>query len=351
MNVMPVFRIFYHLVAFTIFMIQAQQSMKKYFQQPVVIQHSRASIDIIEKPEIKVCSGTPFKYGKASEYGYSLDSKFLVGMIPNSTTPTWKGIYQNSTFNELSNVLRDRNFSKISLNQPSKLSFEFGKGFYLNTIGIDTELKITSKDKLLVIYIVYRSTDPRIISNRNFHSFISLGFMSNTSFDYKVYELSAEVHDNSIYEGITCVDYRKQKYTYGDCNYNALKKYIFSIYGCYPPWMSDETQDKLCEIGIKSKAIDNKQFELVWKKFDMLTDGREIHLMKVCLPPCYQIKPKLEKKLHYPFKLTNAELVITNTDKTVKIFKAVYSFDIFTLTVELGSALGLWLGMLIFIFT
>ena len=40
-----------------------------------------------------------------------------------------------------------------------------------------------------------------------------------------------------------------------------------------------------------------------------------------------------------------AELKLMDNTKSVTISKSVYSYDILTLTVELGSALGLWLGM------
>ena len=40
-----------------------------------------------------------------------------------------------------------------------------------------------------------------------------------------------------------------------------------------------------------------------------------------------------------------ARLAIYDNVESVRTKKAVYSFDIFMLTVELGSALSLWLGM------
>ena len=342
-------RIFYHLVAFTIFMIQAQKSLYKYFQYPVVIQESWANVITIKKPDLQVCIDGSYDFGKASEYGYDSYSKFLAGMIPNSTRPTWKGIYQNSTYQEITNVLHERDFRKILLNQPSKLSYKIDKGFCLQTNGIDEELKITTNDKNLRIFIVHRSTDSSIVSDISLHSYTTLGFHSNTSFDYKVYELSVEVHDQTIHDGTTCVDYRNQNDTYGNCNYKSFINQIYSNYGCYPPWVSDETEDKLCEIGVKNKEINGELHKQIWKYLDMLTDGTKIDLMKQCLPSCYQIKTKLEKKSDYPFLLSNASLIINNAADTVKIFKAVYSFDIFTLTVELGSALGLWLGKVFFL--
>ena len=41
---------------------------------------------------------------------------------------------------------------------------------------------------------------------------------------------------------------------------------------------------------------------------------------------------------------SSAFLELYDNDENVLIEKSVYSIDIFSLTVELGSALGLWLG-------
>ena len=342
---MKAIRILYHLVAFTIFIFQAQQSLNKYFQHPIVIQESWTNVNTIEKPHLKVCFRSYFDYGRASEYGYDMHSKYLAGIIPNSTRSTWLGISQNLTFQEINKILfSERNFTKISMNQPSKLIFEFNKGFCLKTNGIDEEMLVTTSDKNLRIYIVHTSTDSRIISEKTLHSTTTLGKTSKISFDYKVYEIILEVHDNTIHDGTKCVDYRNQNDTYGDCNYKALKNHIYSSYGCYPPWMSDETEYKLCEIGIKSKSIGENLLNQMWKNINMLTDRRKIDLMRQCLPHCYQIKTKLIEKVNYPFISNNASLIITNAEENIKVFKAVYTFDIFTLTVELGSALGLWLG-------
>ena len=349
MKILQIIRIVYHLVAFT---IQEQESLYKYFQRPVVIQESWTNVGSIEKADLQVCIEGSFHYEKAFEFGYYWLINYLIGMIPNSTKPTWMGIHQNSTFKEINNVVLDKDFSQISVNQPSKLSYEMDKfGFCLHTTGTDDALQVTTKDKKLSIFIVHSSTDSKICSDRSLQFLAHLGFTSNTSFDYKVYELSVEVHDNTIHDGTTCVDYRKHDETYGKCNYEALKNYFYISYGCYPPWLSDESEDKLCEIGIKGKAIGHKLLNKSWEYIDMLTDGRKIDIMKQCKPPCYKIKTKLKEKINYPYNKKYAQLIITNTQENAKIFKAVYSFDIFMLTVELGSALGLWLGTVILLIT
>ena len=173
---------------------------------------------------------------------------------------------------------------------------------------------------------------------------LEFGLISNTSSDLKTYELNYEIYDNTIHEGTTCFDYRKQKETYGDCNLIAVKKYLYSAYGCYPPWIGDEPDDKVCDIGLESKDIDSNLFKEVWKDIRKLLDKRKTNSMKNCLPPCYHVKCLLEKKLEDSLSWKTAYLNIFDEAKTVPIFKKVHSFDVFMLSVELGSALGLWLG-------
>ena len=81
-------------------------------------------------------------------------------------------------------------------------------------------LHITTANKRLRIDFFHKSTDVKIFSN---HNQLEIGLMSNTSSDWKIYELKYEIYDNTIHEGTTCYDYRKQQENYGDCNYNTLR--------------------------------------------------------------------------------------------------------------------------------
>ena len=74
-----------------------------------------------------------------------------------------------------------------------------------------------------------------------------------------------------------------------------------------------------------------------------LADGVKIDLMKHCIEPCYQVKVIFEERSLATWD-NYALLNIYGNVETVRVLKAVYSFDIFMLMVELGSALGLWLG-------
>ena len=45
----------YQMIALTIFLFQAFQSLKKYLQYPILFQESLAALETIVKPEVQVC--------------------------------------------------------------------------------------------------------------------------------------------------------------------------------------------------------------------------------------------------------------------------------------------------------
>ena len=210
MKIKQLVRIFYHLVAFTIFLIEAQHSLNKYFNYPIIIQESWIKADSIEKPFVQVCFPNYFDYRKAFENGYLKRSRFLSGGIPSSSKPTWIGVNGNVTFQDIIQEIYKGDFSKVALNQKYKRRFIQNKGFCLEVKNLAEHLRITTTDQRLRVFLIHNSTDIRVFSNNDQLEF---GLTSNISADFKVFELNYEIHDNTVYEGRTCFDYRKQKET------------------------------------------------------------------------------------------------------------------------------------------
>ena len=342
-------RIFYQFAVLTIFLYQSKQSLDNYLEYPVVIQKSFSSIKALEKPDIQVCYHTFFDYDKAAEFGYDWRSQFLAGMLPNSTKPSWKGKLGNSTFQQIQDLVYVQDFSKVNISQPYELIYIFEKGFCLQVKGFRNNLTVTSKEKelKLKVYLVHNSTETKITSDQESpYSQIVLGATTNTTFDYMAFEMFYEVEDNTIFDGTKCIDYRKQEESLGDCHYKALAAHFLDLYGCYPPWMQLKWKN-MCEKDVPSKNVYAKSLKDTFTDLNDLQAGIQLHNMKQCLPPCYQVQVKWNKKQHVPNWKGNALLYIHDGEGNVPISKAVYSFDIFRLTVELGSALGLWLGIII----
>ena len=73
-----------------------------------------------------------------------------------------------------------------------------------------------------------------------------------------------------------------------------------------------------------------------------LLDNKKMNT--TCKPSCFKLKMNfmLESEITNFPKYTVFEV---NFDEKVQIHKRAYSYDAFSLTVELGSALGLWVGL------
>ncbi len=68
------------------------------------------------------------------------------------------------------------------------------------------------------------------------------------------------------------------------------------------------------------------------------------HVSTSCKASCTRMDIKLTKVMeiqHYPHYV----LMSTEHEEQVNVYTLTYSYDAFSLAVEIGSALGLWLGM------
>jgi hypothetical protein len=68
-----------------------------------------------------------------------------------------------------------------------------------------------------------------------------------------------------------------------------IKDYLFSTYGCYPPWV-DDSEGKQCEDDILPKELQSNVQGDVKTNIWFLLAGIDIELMKQCMPPCYQVQ-------------------------------------------------------------
>ena len=67
-------------------------------------------------------------------------------------------------------------------------------------------------------------------------------------------------------------------------------------------------------------------------------------MFKRCLPPCKTIKSKLWQ-VSYRSNHKYGAVFEARSKEWATVHTQVYSYDILSLTVDLGSALGLWMGL------
>ncbi len=157
---------------------------------------------------------------------------------------------------------------------------------------------------------------------------------------YKGYNFEVELflHDSKIGDGNWCTAYDEMDVTHEQCNENILKQHVKKWYGCMLPWFNNIANDS-CEDKTNVLVVDEVYDEV--KKF---INGWKMQLFDPCLDPCLKMTFKVKELIHTHNRISDS-FVRFDINEKVTVFTEVYAYDVFSLFVDLGSALGLWLGL------
>ena len=143
-----------------------------------------------------------------------------------------------------------------------------------------------------------------------------------------------------------CIAYGEeaQYLSYADCVAKEHAEIFHPILGCRPPWLSTQGHPDNCkgQIFLTTKHLDNwlKKYTLDFT-FGFWLSGKA-HSEK-CLKPC---KGRFaSSKMNYVKDNMTTPMVYLSFQKEVKVTKYVRSYDLFNLVVDVGSSLGLWIGL------
>ncbi len=151
------------------------------------------------------------------------------------------------------------------------------------------------------------------------------------------------MHDSSVYDGSSCTNYERIESSYRECLESAMKSKFLEWYGCLPPWFPN-LNGLSCELN-KNIPMPDSEIQIdITNEFAKLIDGLELDTFKLCLPPCKKLQLKHNLLSHYSNRIHNAYVKYMLKDE-VKVLRHAYAYDMFDLVVDLGSSLGLWLGL------
>ena len=306
MKNIDIIRKVFRTLTFILFIIQFQQSIRKYFQYPVVEQTSRISVKKLPNPVVYVCHESQFNYTKALDNGYKSMNRFMSGIMVNSTNISWRGKWVNATYKDLENILFDFDYSSIT--SKTLLSFTnlwnfnerkrtllFPHGICMEIVNLQqfTTIAIYSKANFNV-YFVDPARANNIRTEETLGAKAKSGPTTKNLFSYGIYELEYALYDNSIHDGTSCTDYSKSEMTYGECLNKVLTQEFLSTYGCLPPWVSTNNSKILCEeeTNIDAVAIQETPFK---KNIVKLAENLKADMFKKCLSPCTTMKMTLQE--------------------------------------------------------
>ena len=127
-------RLLFQICASCLFIFQAFHAYQKYLEYPVVAQTFEEKISKTTKTVFHICKhASGFDFKKARELGYEGYSKFLGGVSNTTNIPTWKGKYNNLTYEKLADILFNKDFSNVEVNEETQSFLLFHHLYCLKT--------------------------------------------------------------------------------------------------------------------------------------------------------------------------------------------------------------------------
>ena len=297
-----------------LFIIQFHQSLKKYFEHPVVVQTSHVLVQDLQAPVVYICQDDQFNYTKSESNGYKYITHFMAGYLMNTSTISWKGYHGNHTYKELEALLFDYDYSTLNLsinqiwgyNNTLQKKFMFPHGICMKLLDVQSKpwIEVETTKKVRVLFVDPAKANS-IRTGENFGAEVSIGPVSNTHYGLGIYEVDYSLHDDTIYEGSSCTNYGKLDSSYGECLKTVLIDQFMANYGCIAPWIPGNNSEQVCDNGIKIKATSTKH-NLIYQILDELARNKDPDVFRKCLPPCKTMGITLQRVLDMSNLVDNA---------------------------------------------
>ena len=345
------------VVACLIFTVQMMFALEKYLSQPTMIStHTKRFSDLKTDLVLTICNKNQFNYDTASRFGYRRKSDFFMGSHTNNSMLTWRGIGGNITFHEMKDYLfqadlgyisdnNDSNWENIFVNATSVTNFLLPIGHCRAIVKLNEVLAHTNKifvsmksenyavyvtDAAASVYFQLPSRSDKITMRA------SSGVKAYKSYSIKLQERNIETGDGQCYKYSSKSHYQ----SFGSCVDIEYHKRIVPVLGCMVPWMSDKDQ---CVEPIQREEKHEDLIKWIYSIYVNSYAGHQ-YASSSCLPPCSIVSAKI----HYKDTVTtfNREnTLIFYFDEDVGVETVVLAYDFLSLLVEIGSSLGLWLGL------
>ena len=351
MELVKLIRTLVQIFALGIFVFQMQNSIRKYISRPVVQQSSTTTFDSIPKPVIFVCEDGQFNYEKARQNGYKSFSRFNLGILSDTTTISWRGKNGNLSFKELQEDIFDYDYSTF-VHQTSLTGDDYKWTDAPADLVYFIPQKFCMKPKQTLKGMNFRSTkksflyldDPEKTNGLRITRIDSwkgeLGPTGNLTFNGKLYEVQISIHDSKVHDGLTCTDYKKIGTSYGECVENEFKRELLGWFGCLPPWFPKKIENLECS---DAKTANTPGFDALVEIIKLIK-GLDLKVAESCLPPCTTMSWKL-KELYHQTNVEKYSYIELKIMDNIIVYTDVCAYDVFSLVVDLGSSIGLWLGL------
>ncbi len=360
MSKLDIARNMLQMFSLIVFMIQTVTFLQRYQESPTIVTTSQTIWDESYRPRLMVCESKLFNVTRSRQLGYEFYLSYMSGQVSGlHNSISWRGKY-NSTWSELESSLFpniNTTETNIKLYKPIKEKIFMLK--HLQPFTVCNEIVdyrqiiyISSKrDVLIYLMDPYRFTNQRVntLSMKGDSIFIPKWNNSDHSSTVVTATVSTNVVEQRTDKG-KCKQYQSAT-DYSMCIENGYINLFKKFLGCVPPWLRQEYPDPAI---VCTNQIDFKDETITAKAKAILDDiGADIlfrddskNEKEWCLPPCkqliYNVQIASTDKAAYYQNWLNLKFA-----GDINVETEINGYDSFRLIIEIGSSLGLWLGLCI----
>ena len=353
-------------VSIVMFCIQCKTAVNKLINPPIIDIDSFKVIKDIEKPVITVCVTTQHNDSELYHYGYHSLLDLLKGNASNKTS--W-GHHHNISFDDLIEDIFDiekaidinfANYEHVVDETAPKLNiskeyfeqnFDFVPpyGFCMDIEQFSDEFAIKSSEKLKIY-----------ITDKRYRSFFNVDHSSQKGIPIRVDMSETNMFDVDIKISSTCQLSKSVRITneeYLKCVDDKIQKEVGKVLGCVPPWMSGNNQ---CNGTYEERFAESRIPRYVYKYVLAPFTFRNTEIEKKCRKHCSYITSTVRLRENKKHEQDEQEQdneqdeqeqddeytdVIISFNPQVKITEKQYNYGLFDFIIDVGSSVGLWLGI------
>ena len=366
MKIQQVIRQLVQLVAFAVFTYQMVLAFGKYitFRTTAVKEIKDIKDGIL--PSIFVCPKAFDVDDRFKKQGYKNGSSTFLSGILDDRVLSWQG-NQNLTYENMTKlmfsvvktqVLGIEGNPRNNWNLEKKLKYHM---FALNGLCKQIDLNTTNvpSSEMFYVWLLLLTQETSAEMRMNIiitHPASSLYYKINPESlkgtspfgdqdSRQFYSLSLE-EVYTLEESGECTKYGETAkfMTYADCVADEYKRIFMPIIGCTIPWTTAVDDEDACKDRV---TVDEDTFNLYLQNYHKLLN--RIYMSSIlqhstaCLKPCFEVK--IKSKWLMADEGMRGIRVMLNFEKIVKVTRYMKAYGLFDLVVEVGSCLGLWIGL------
>ena len=172
--------------------------------------------------------------------------------------------------------------------------------------------------------------------------------MGNANQSGKFYDVTFEEEIIMAEEEGECTTYGEgaEFKTYADCVASKGNQMFVPILGCSVPWLVAPSSTERCtgRVNIPKPYLQTEsEIRDIVRQILEYTEFKSFPEFQTCIKPCREIKAISTLKRSVKAKSLNS--IDLNFKKTVKVTRYLKAYGVFELVVDVGSSLGLWIGL------